>query len=388
MERPSLAAGGGLATGLCDVPCVFRSVAAYPTPYANVLDANVYPDENASNVCAAPRDTKYSNQIWLRVGDALQTQVRGVSFCLTGIVMGESLATNGSTLRPPVRNMSAVVEPCVAGSAAQSWTLTTHTDDSTLSIRWHGSQDSGRLPLCLTVVSATSPDMPGGAQDIRLEVCPPTRAPLFEPAAATMPQGAIYCQAEVCQDGAHDAWPAWSFLSIDDGNSFQLVGEVATYGPTAFASPTGDGGTAVLPYVVFADVDRRGVSCNGTVYTLDDQGMLRNYSFPVRLTGFPKRLQTSPACNGNTCVNWWARRAVTLPNGDLLTMLGNLQFEANASAALPGERNLYSVASVVSSDGGRNWRFQTEIRTEPCLGTAPCVGDQIANSATLEGPVS
>jgi hypothetical protein len=386
LVEPSTAATG-VAPGLCDTPCVLRSVAAYPTAYANVLDANVYLNENASNVCAAPRDVNYTNQVWLRVGNALQTEVRGVVFCLTGIVTDEPLA---SPARPPVRNMSAVVEPCVAGTVAQSWTLVTHADDSLLSIQWNGaaSAESRRSPLCLTVVSATSPDLPGGAHDIRLEVCPPTHAPLLVPPVAFIaPPGAIYCQAEVCQDGAKDAWPAWSFLSIDDGRSFQLVGEVATYGPTAFASPKGDGGTAVLPYVVFADPDRRGVTCSGTVYTLDAHGMLHNYSFPVALSGFPRRLKTGPACNGNTCVNWWARRAVSLPNGDLLTMIGNLQWESNASAIPPGGRNLYSVASVVSSDGGRNWRFQTEIRTEPCLTTAPCMADQIDNSATLEGPV-
>ena len=96
----------------------------------------------------------------------------------------------------------------------------------------------------------------------------------------------------------------------------------------------------------------------------ESDGMLLNYSFPVRLSGFPRPLLASPACNGNTCVNWWARRAVRLPNGDLLTMLGNLQFEPNVSSARPGEPNLYSVASVTSSDGGRNWVFQVRKRPQ------------------------
>jgi hypothetical protein len=37
------------------------------------------------------------------------------------------------------------------------------------------------------------------------------------------------------------------------------------YGPTSFPSPLGDGATAVLPYVVFAEPDRRAVVCNATV---------------------------------------------------------------------------------------------------------------------------
>jgi hypothetical protein len=166
-------------------------------------------------------------------------------------------------------------------------------------------------------------------------------------------------------------------LPADDGRTFRAVGEVETYGPTSFPSPRGDGATAVLPYVVFADRTRKAVLSNATAYALDPaSGVLRNYSFGVRLT-FPKRIKTNPACNGGTCVNWWARRAIPLKDGSLLTMLGNLQYENDTH---------YSVASVVSSDGGYNWRLQTEISTGACVGTAPCGQDVIANSGTLEGP--
>ena len=370
---------------LCGSPCIFRSATDYTLPaFANVLDANTYSgDENASNVCAGPHNKNYANQVWRRVGNMLQTHAFGLPFCLAGVLLTAHDVAGDTSRRPPLRNMSVVVETCNNSSAAQNWSLDAHTQDSLLSIRWNGGR--GGTELCVTVVSATSPDIPGGAQDVRLEPCPSHSGDHQETSVDASTAGAIYCQAEVCEDGAHDAWPAQSFLSIDDGKTFQLMGEIETYGPTSFASPLGDGATAVLPYVVFAEPDRRAVVCNATAYSLRSDGMLENYSFPVRLSGFPKPILVNAACNGHTCVNWWARRAVTLPNGDLLTMLGNLQFEPNASLVRPGERNLYSVASVVSSDGGRNWEFQTEIRTESCIGTGPCAGDQVAHSQ-VEGP--
>ena len=367
---------------------------------AYVLDANVYANaENGSNVCAFGRHKEYSNQIWRYGGDgALQTTVHGEHYCMAGVVTPLALtATSDDYVHaPPVRNMSVVMEPChQPGNAgdAQRWTLQPHGHDSFLSIVW---QQDPRL--CVTLTADGSPDIPGqDAHDVRLVPCHngsssgggattdvesalPTAT---DPAACadTAAGCAIYCQGIICEDGPKDAWPAWSFLSIDDGRTFRAVGEIETYGPTSFPSPRGDGATAVLPYVVFADKTRMAVLSNATAYSLDPaSGVLSNYSFPVRLT-FPKRIKTGPACNGGTCVNWWARRAIPLTEEGgqkrLLTMLGNLQFENDTH---------YSVASVVSLDGGYNWRLQTVISTGACLGTAPCDQDIIANAKTLEGP--
>ena len=83
--------------------------------------------------------------------------------------------------RPPVRNASVVVEPCVHGNAAQMWSLDTHAHDSLLSIRWHGggrtwptAAATAATALCVTVMNSRSPDMPdvAGAQDILLKPCP------------------------------------------------------------------------------------------------------------------------------------------------------------------------------------------------------------------------
>ena len=157
--------------GLCESPCIFRSATAYkPAAFANVLDANTYGNENASGVCAGPRNVNYDNQVWRRAGNMLQTHAFGLPFCLTGVLLMEDVAAGGTNRRPTLRNMSVVVEPCNNGSAAQSWSLDVHTQDSLLSIRWNGGR--GGTVLCVTVVSATSPDIPGGAQDIRLAPCP------------------------------------------------------------------------------------------------------------------------------------------------------------------------------------------------------------------------
>ena len=184
-------------------------------------------------------------QVWQRVGNMLQTHAFGLPFCLTGVLLTKDDVAAGDLLknrRPPLRNMSVVVEPCSNSSAAQEWTLDPHTQDSLLSIRWNGGggRDGTAAALCVTVVSATSPDIPGDGQDVRLQPCPagdgsPSHSDDHRNQqktsvdAAQSAAGAIYCQAEVCQDGAKDAWPARSFLSIDDGKTFQFMGDIETY---------------------------------------------------------------------------------------------------------------------------------------------------------------
>ena len=158
----------------------------------------------------------------------------------------------------------------------------------------------------------------------------------------------VLCEVTLTEDKAQGQWPGVLYLSRDGGMSWNVAGQIESYGPAS--TPLGRRRLLLMPYELWplSPGDRRNAAARGTIVTCGQDGAVATERTPVKFLAFPRDL--ADYHQGELCL-FTNGNILPLRDGRLLTTL---------YGKFAGEEK-YRCFAAASEDGGLTWRYCSEV---------------------------
>jgi hypothetical protein len=168
----------------------------------------------------------------------------------------------------------------------------------------------------------------------------------------------VLCEVVLTDDKAQGKWPAVLHLSRDGGASWKQALTIDCYGPAS--TTLAPRKVLLMPYETWPDSpqDKCNAKADGTIVTLNDDGVVVAEPAPMKFQGFPRDL-----------AEYNTSEVYLLTNGNILALTNGSLF-ATVYGKFAGDTK-DSCWSVTSKDAGKSWQYQATVANGPEIAGVP-----------------